>query len=387
MEIIKDVFDNYNNIKLKIDNIINNNILSETELLSLSIDDINKLKDIYNKISDVNYNDKMTNIKIFQNKYIELENLSLHNKIEALIKWNTYSGLFNNNKILNNNKELVLQYINSAKIEDSINIYQNIYSLILSNNILFSKDDIININPEFIKYICNSKILVNKNSKYTKNNKNYDSDDNDSENNNTIKMANFEKIYVNILMVVEDEYIINECLKCIKIYSDPKLNIFPLNCIKFKGNILNDIINHYANTKISSIVEYRRTVGIVINNNTKNYYDYQKYISKNDIFSNYISIEFPYMSYVYVSKIEFDIGEEMYNEPDINISMGNEYILQKYKNYKLNDDINNKLEIKHTIVKDNLELNINPSSYIMIYISDYIKISDIRIYGEAISFI
>ena len=39
METIKDIFDNYNSIKLKINNIINNNILSDTELLSLSIND------------------------------------------------------------------------------------------------------------------------------------------------------------------------------------------------------------------------------------------------------------------------------------------------------------------------------------------------------------
>ena len=94
------------------------------------------------------------------------------------------------------------------------------------------------------------------------------------------------------------------------------------------------------------------------------------------------------MCYIYVSKIEFDVGE-MYNKSTIkiNISKGNEYILQKYKNYKLDDNIHNKSEIKHTIIKDNLELNINPSNYIMINISNYIKICNIRIYGEAISFI
>ena len=382
METIKDIFDNYNSIKLKINNIINNNILSDTELLSLSINDINKLRDIYNKISELNYSDKITNIKNFQNKYINLENLSLNNKIESLISWNTGLGLWSNKKILKNNKNFILQYINNVKIEDSNNIYQNIYSLILSNNILFSKDDIMNINPEFIKYICKLKISVNKVNK----DKKYDSDEDDYEKN--IQMSNIEKFYVNILMVTEDENIINKCLKNLKIYSHPKLNIFPLNCIKFKGNILNDIINHYNNTKISSIIEFRRTVGIVIDNNTNNYYDYQEYISENDIFSNYISIEFPYMCYIYVSKIEFDVGE-MYNKSTIkiNISKGNEYILQKYKNYKLDDNIHNKSEIKHTIIKDNLELNINPSNYIMINISNYIKICNIRIYGEAISFI
>ena len=65
---------------------------------------VNKLRDIYNEISELNYSDKVTNIKNFQNKYVNLENLSLNNKIEALINWNTGLGLWSNKKILKNNK-------------------------------------------------------------------------------------------------------------------------------------------------------------------------------------------------------------------------------------------------------------------------------------------
>ena len=200
--------------------------------------------------------------------------------------------------------------------------------------------------------------------------------------------------FVNIIMENENIDIINKSLEGLVLHTNLKLNLFPSGRVqKFNGNLLPQIINYYNLNYISPLIKYRRSLGIIFENSSFNYYDYVSYLKANNgiINADNISIEFPYLCYVYFEKLEIDFISKYYTTKEIKINThsGYDYLLKpmrKIRKISNENTIKNEDIITHTLINSNKD---DPCVYIKISLNNILSIDiyDIRIYGEAISLI
>jgi hypothetical protein len=353
----------YNELLEKTTKLITGEI--DETVLSQEFEEINNIINIYKNISTEKYNDKINKINDFINKYINHNNLSFDKKLEALFIWN--QAIYN--RKIHLDKSLLFKYLNDEKY------YYKLFEFIKSNIITFDKEDIKDINIEFIHYIIKNNDIQEYNYIINNNNEIYA--------NNNIKMTNVEKFLINSLMYYTDINITNELLLLLIQHTDIKLSYFPSgNIKKFSGDLLSNVIEYYNNHSLSILIKYRRNVSILMDDKSYNYYYFDDCMKNKNIFASDICIEFPYMCYGYISKIEIECEKSTTN---FYISNGYEYVfldcIVVEKPDKSNIEYN-----KTTLIKENKDCNM-PCSFIKIHFNKYTHIYNVKLYGEVISLI
>lgn len=374
-----DLIEKYDKVVKDINEIIMKDEI-DAKIFEMSIININKIINIYTSVSNNRF-EVQKDLNNFKLKFINNELLDDDKKINAILLWKM-------NNYLPNNKEIVLKYINSS----NPNYFNSLWTSIKSNNIKLNRNDIKQINNEFINYCLNSTNKYNiLNKKNETDETNEYSDDYEEDN---IKVNPIEMFFVNIIMENENIDIINKSLECLVVHTNLKLNLFPSGRVqKFNGNLLPQLINYYNLNYISPLIKYRRSLGIIFENSSFHYYDYVSYLEANNgiINADNISIEFPYLCYVYFEKLEIDFIPKYYTTKEIKINAhsGYDYLLKpmrKIQKISNENTIKNKDIITHTVINLNKD---DPCVYIKISLNDIVgfDIYDIRIYGEAISLI
>lgn len=366
-----------------------------SEVKELSIAQLNKLFFIYRNNNKERTYERDERINKFKTLYLGIVDLPFDKKIDAILMWRRVDVTFD--AVLN--KGILLEYINKDNV-----YHESIYRMIEGKKLKFNREDVKKIDEPFIKFVM-EMVKGSRSERF----KNIDNvvDDNEDDVVHCIKSSNIEQLVINLIMENENADMTNDLLKCLVSISHPRLNLFPCGTVtkfidervlkcpngyvaQFKGELINDITEFYTNTQISPLVEFRRTICLVVDNCVYNHYDYNEYMNVNNrICTNTLCIEFPYMCYAYVSKIVITIAEDYVGGrvKKFTCGYGTEYALVINTEVKTieTSQYDDTRKVREIILKnDNPK---NPCSFLDLYSSDVVTIFDIKVYGEAFTLI
>lgn len=420
---IQNIDRQHETLKQNIINIIESQNIKFDELSSK---DIKSLISYYRKYSELKWVDMNKFINNFTKRYISTEDVSFENKVAFIFTDDTNIDID-----FKSHMNFIIDYFN--KEFDRIICKERIINLINRDLLVFTFDDMKKLSINVVNSIIRSYLLYsNTNSKPRRkiqrtqkkqlsetgnsdidndpdvlearkktadnnDDSDSDSDDNegcDSESNDSYKyysskytMSGMHEFIIIAFMTFYNENkkdIDNRWYQALVKSSHKKLMLFPQNVTLLSGELLSQIETHYDTVKISSLIECRRQLGVILNNQTHQFYTYKDFKSMNYGYCYYLSIELPYMCYARVSHIEMDLIESDV-EHKIAITNGKDYILRTFskkpeEKYKFQFEYN-------TITKKNEKDEL--CTYISIYfgIMEYMRVKNLRVFGEAISFV
>lgn len=366
-----DLITDYNILLEKYDNFFTSPIDT-----NLDLDTIDIISKNYLQLSKLDYLTKQKKVEKFKSDYLTSNTIDNDKKISAILQWNLTSK--SNTDFPIDNK-ILIEFINKLNTQ----YFNTIFELIKLDKITFNYDEIKSLPIEFFKYIGSNLLHIIETS-----------DDFES----NISMSSLEIFFVNVLMILDTSDLTNyklvtKMLKGLGWMTHKSLNFFPSGKVKkFSGDLIQQISSYYSENLHFPLINNRINVGIVINNSTNQYYNFNEFFQFNDsIFCNEISIEFPYMSWIYPEYVEIEYKNS--SSLDVKILPGFEYMLRPFRNITNNTktvDIVSKQTSSKTVQlyqQDPYTYIQNPCIYLKLHIKDYAHISNIKVYGRAISLI
>ena len=386
----------FESLKQTLVDMVESNGLTDDELSELNAKEIECLIEKRNVIcNNFPYLQKQKIEDDFKKRYLNLTHFDNNfRRVESILQW----GLNKDTSFVNNvqkYKDHIVDFLSTLK-EDDTDVFKTIWDCIMQNKLLLNKSDVDRIitNKKLFLSYCVSSSLCKP-----------DNDDNDQPN---IEMSAAESFLVSALMTMtdfdNDTKLIKKIFTKYRNVCHPKLQVFPMKITRFQGELIEQISNHYEskNVSISPIVNYKRTVGVVLNNKPSEYYRYRDVFTNDQVAKHmivkHIGIEFPYMCYIRVSHMEFDMCSEcseIMNNKTMSLEkleavVGRDYNVKmnEFYNYKGNNDVINENENVSVV---NVKCT-NPNTvghYVYTFFSlfgTYMQLRNIRVYGEAISF-
>ncbi len=350
----------------------------------VNLEQINKFINIYFQVSSHDFSTKNENIKKIKLNYLNCDEVSNTNKVHAIVKWGKIDGSKASIKM---SKDVLYNHM-LTNPEDFINIY----NIIINRQIDFTIEDIKKIPYDFLEFMFKE---FAKTKPSTKSDSNSDSDDEESSQN---IMLNTKEIFcINLLCGLDlTEKQIYCVLKYLTTCTNPKLMYWPSGKVKkFEGNLLPEIIKYYKTNPPNFLVNHRRNVGILLENQINHFYDLESYLESNNgiIDAREFTIEFPYMCYVYINSIDFTYESNKFDSKKFEAKscLGSEIFVRKLKNYdicKKQEKSTNDFLPYTIIISENLDTT-KPCPYVCVKTNNFIpkQITNLKIYGRAICLI
>lgn len=402
VDMSKHVTNVYHKLKLELQNmkqalhdiVVNMNV-SDDDLALLTCYDILEIVMMYKKFDTENIDNQWEVVSKFVNMYLEAPQVPMRQKINVIVMGameHKYFRLYIN---INDYKPYVIEALKT------LHTCTHVIEMISTGILQLSYDDLTCVPLEFvIDMIESPHLFMNKviNCKTI-------SEDSDEYIN--INVHPLEKMFVNCFDIFFEAFQHRDKKRLYECYSyacHPKLMHFPMRFTQIRGELLSQVHDHYAVSSISPLITYRRNIEVVLDNKRYLHYKYcdcKKRMSSScgGLTLHTMSVEFPYMCYVYVDHIEVDYS----SVNDISVSIvcnGSEYILSSTcalapttcPDANTRDDYCNIDDdsILTKLVKNNSKKE--PAVYCVVTFGEMFdfrlaKVRDVRIYGTAISFI
>lgn len=382
---------------------------SDESLSKLTLKELDEILNFKFMLYNTPWDKKKEETQSIKDKYIStlIDELA---KIKAILYWNDSGGWIKTTDI-GVYKQHIVDYINNVVIgEDSKSICKSIseydmaWKIIKDNGIVLTPSDIKTLNIQFLNYVMSRQRYSNPFRSYIKpENCGYDSDEDDISKKKT-QMTTLEHFWINVLASKRDDINKDDVMICLGTDVDQRLRFMPNKVTIFEeGDILPQIVQHYKDSNISPMIKYRRNVGILLENKPYDFYNYSEYMASGPFLSTMFTIEFPYMCYVYVDKIEVDIRDGfniLIDSNDSNISkkekniisymtVGSDNIQCSFRSVK-EDRTENNNYISNIKTLSKICDDKKPGYYLTVsfgWMTSYQKVVNIRVYGKAISLI
>lgn len=363
-------------------------VVKEGDLSGLSVQDINRVLSYKDRIGGGSWDENMKSSKELKLRYLDWEGVPMERKLEAILTWGEYGRKGND---MNGFKKEIVEHLRGGLG------FEAVWDLLKRGKLVFGKDDAGLLSAGFMEFICKKKVIRGASKKVVENDRERESDSEDDgyEDVKHINLGPIEKFLINLLMF---EHVDNvKIMKMLTGASDPRLHFLPQKITRFNGELMSQIIPHYKSNFISPVVDCRRGVGIILENQRRQFYEYEKFIESNGRFlATQISIELPYMCYGYIKEIEVDlmdvhggVGCGGENQPTMFISTGTEYVVYPFQECKKWE--RGYFESCLTLRQEMSEGFDMPCTYIGIHFGFtgtlFPSIRAIRLYGDAVSFI
>ena len=360
-------------------------IVKGGDLSSLSVKDINNILIYKDRIGGGSWDENMKSSKELKQRYLDWEGVPIERKLEAILTWGDYGG--KGVEMYGFKKEII------GHLQEGLG-FDVVWDLLKKGKLVFGKDDAGLLSAGFMEFICKKKVIPVAPKKVGE--RESDSDDG-YEDVKHIKLSPIEKFLINLLMF---EYKSDENIKIMKMLtgaSDPRMHFLPQKVTRFNGELMSQIIPHYKSNFISPVIDCRRGVGVILENQRRQFYEYEQFVKNNGRFlATQITIELPYMCYGYIKEVEVDLmdvhgggGVGGENQPTMFISTGTEYVVYPFQECKKWEK--GYFESCLTLKKELSEGFDMPCTYISIHFGFtgtlFPSIRAIRLYGDAVSFI
>jgi hypothetical protein len=376
---------------------------SQETLGQLTLEELDEALQTKFMLLNPRWDERKAESKSVKERYMSLLNDEM-DKLKAILHWKQ-SGDWNTKIDINQYKQHVMDYINNSVVEDT---YEMAWHLIKGGKIVLSPEDIKNLDVRFIKYVMtrqrykNPFVMPSMKNATDDSNANDDIEDEDEyENVNKTYMTSCERFWVNLIASGRDDVDKDNVILCLGMDVDQRLRYLPMKVTVFEeGDLLPQIVGHYKGAQISPMIKWRRNVGILLDNTPCKFHDYMEYIEGGPFMASIFTIELPYMCYVYVDRVEIDVDDsdwkwdaktqtmKKYDGRDMGyVSVGDEYILSKYKLVK---DNNSRTSFGNTwTICKKCKESAKPAYYVTISfgLSTFHNINAVRVYGKAISLV
>jgi hypothetical protein len=370
--------------------------ISSGDVSGLSVQDINKIITYKDRIcggpweDSKKWDENRKKTQDFKQRYLNCEGVPMDRKLEAILTW----GDSELSKNMNSFKGEIIAHLNNGLG------FETVWDLLKKGKLIFGKEDakeLLSAGQKFIEFI-NKRKMVRPCKKCD------DDEEEDEDNTNHINMTPIEKFFINLLMCDERSeshgvreadavHERSECkvMKLLTTVCDPRLHFLPQKVTRFNGELVSQIIPHYKNNFISPIIDCRRSLGVILENQRSNFYEYEDFVENNGRFlATQITIELPYMCYGYIQEIELDLMDIHGGgvKPKMFISTGSEYVVYPFQKCKKWEK--GTFDTCETL-RQKCPGGDMPCTYVSIHFGFtctlFPSIKAIRLYGDAVSFI
>lgn len=386
------IWDTIDSVKTQLED-----VLTSDNIRHLSCQELDKAIEVKQKLFSKSWQENDQERKEIKQRYLGLlENDEL--RVTAIFHWqdsNIYDKLS-----YDSIKNIIITIVNNNSTNTEFNM---LWELICQNKIKLNREDVQKLSLSFIQHISSKATYANPSRSMVryipkeKMNKEEEWSDDEydlNETKNKTSMTRKEEFWVNVLANTKDEEDINQYLLCLSLDADQRLRYFPVHKRVFTGELTGQIIEYYKTLKLSPVIKYRRNLDIILNNLIFNLHAFED-VFPGKVYCSNIAVEFPYMCYVYPTKIEVELYRPKSEDTNskIWVDIGQEHILSKTlpyeKSYQTSESNYSTCTCTVNIKQNNLS---KPVSYISIgqtlsSLANFECYKTIRVYGEAIIFI
>lgn len=363
---------------------------------NMRCEDIETLIKYRRMYCELSWQEQVEEEQIMKKRYIDCEAVPIENKIAAVLKWSTESTYTYKADNLLMYKDKVIEYL--MTLSDEEKVYSNVLRMISEGGLKFDIEDITRLPPKFFEFVLRKRCYTSCHVIKANAQKQSNADDECDDMCKNIKMSNLERLFINI--ICSDKEACGEAFFIpYMVEADPRLRVMPTRKTILGGStseLVDSVNQHYAGAVVSPVIQYRRELGVIIDNNPNQFYKWSDVFSDcgcKGVCTSSITIEFPYMCYAYVDKVEVDVDEcygQREKETYIMVLTGDEYIMRPFRElrgkepFKIATIKPKVITLKH----DHIEKN-DLCTHIMISfgLSQYQMVRNIRIYGKAVSFV
>jgi hypothetical protein len=357
---------------------------SESDLSRLTLKELDEILSIEYSMHDYSWDEKRAYTQKIKDRYMNL--LTDEAQVDAILHWKDHTGWATKIDI-GVYKQRIIEHVNRVEpvSHNRDPTYETAWSLIRDDNIVLTPKDICRLDTRFIKYAMSKRRMTD----FRKSIAPASDNEEDACDRHKAYMTPVERFCVNFLMSVASVDDIDAALECLghaavqkKLFLPQKLTVFE------DGDILPHIIQHYNDTRLSPMIRCRRNVGIIMENMPHQFYDFQSY-SQAPFFASRFAIEFPYMCYVLVDRVEIDLIWSPFLDSNeaINccVDTGDEYIMRMFGTPDKALEVD-EAQVK-TVSKTCTTGAEKPCHYLTVSFNKYRTVVAIRVYGKAISLI
>lgn len=359
----------------------------DDELVKVSCKELDQLLKIKSFLYETTWEEKQKEIKYIKEKYID----SIANDIDkfnAIMFWKNTDNW--SNKIdINLYKKQACSILNNIDDHnpDKRNTYNMIWQLIYDGILELSHLELKHLDLRFIQYALGKTKHHNPFKIYMTQDKNSENDDEYYIQDTKVYMNFAERFWVSVLASERNDIDNVSILTCIGTYVDPRMRYLPQSVTYFEGNVLPQIIQYFKNKDISPLIQHRRNLGILIENSTSNFYDFEEHLENGSFIAQNFTIEMPYMCYIFVDHVEIDVSSYWSNEQKdkLHVCVGNEYIFSDFVELNKRDK-EQKFEVPLKTLAAKCS-DYKPGYYLTVSLGflNVHTIHAIRVFGKAIS--
>jgi hypothetical protein len=361
------------------------------DLSVYTVKDINKIIAYKDRICGGSWEENIQSTKTVKQRYLDCEGVNITRKIEAILTWK--SDYWGKSIDLNGFMGEILRHLGEGLG------YDTVWDLLKKGKLAFGKNDVGGLPKGFIEYVCKRKVVRKGSDVVRKKGVVEGSDSEEDEGEGGLKHINFgpvEKFLINLLMFEYEDGSNIKIMKMLTEACDPRMNFLPQKVTRFNGELMSQIIPHYKANFISPVIDCRRGVGVILENQRRQFYEYEQFVKNNGRFlATQITVELPYMCYGYIKEVEIDLldvhgcgGESL---PKMYISTGTEYVVYPFQECKKweKGHFDSCTTLRQDVVEG--EGGEMPCTYISIHFGFtgtlFPSIQAVRLYGDAVSFI
>jgi hypothetical protein len=351
-----------------------------SELATLTVDDLDRIIKRREAIGTLGWEQARSEAKALRDRYMSLplHDLPPEQRAACVLKWAD-----NGVDIKAYKREVIDHCANSNG-----KYYVALVDLVRKGALELTAADVAILGAPFVEHValrCRVKrtpaIRINR----PVDSDDYGGSDNDSDDDGcTQKMMPMERLLVNMLVNFPEETGLYAKLAdaC-----DPALRCLPMRSRIVSGELIKEVAAIYdeASKTISPAVKCRRELGIIMDNELYRHYrlaDMRQPTGELDVLASRFTIEFPYMCYAYVTRVEVDIGTGAPADVKLRIRGGGEHVMRSCRNYSKSS--------KHAPTKvrtlgatwENAEMPV--ACVEMCMGVDWQHVYDVRIYGRAL---
>ena len=382
-------------IRKSVYDIVVNKAIDPNELASMSNETIDDMLELNRKLNTKGYPEDERIRGAFIEYYLSLDCIPDEKKLDMFMSRSSVHKLGAYVDI-NNHKKYVISAI--PKLDSC----QQIINSLVEGTLEFDFADLQELGASFAKKLARNLRVKTSTNREKQDKRSSISSDDDFGDNGNIKVSRMERLVVNCLTLFHEHLDADEIYNLFKMYvyaSDSRLKHFPLGFTRLEGELISGISEHYnlAHPHISPLIGTRRNIEVVFNNALYKHYTYKgfkDFVSKyGSIAVSSIAIEFPYMCYAYVHRVEIDYVKVFPKEGAPALALdnrGNEYVLSNPLNHIQDTEPLFTSSHVETVVVENAD------SYPAVYVvarngntweTKMMWVKDIRVYGTAVSFV
>lgn len=283
-------------------------------------------------------------------------------------------------------------------------VHDKVWHAILAGKLQLSSKDIAELPYDFVRHVL--KKYGSCHQGFVDNDDDEEEDSSDSaepSRTNRVPMAHAERFFVSLLAADAHHELAPDLGKVLLAYMvacNPRLRVMPMNVTKFDGELVRQLCDFYDDAKRSGAlppgINTRTNVGVIVGNETHRFFEFRRALGegRHMYYTNVIAIEFPYMCYGFVERVEVDVVKREKADENGGDAMtavgGDEYIIVPFKPCVEKDHcrlIGPSTKVV-TLHSGKMRDPWSPKTYVGIHLkSRFYDVVDIRVYGTALSLV